>query len=607
MTRARGGPASGRASAAAEPRRLGAHHFACLRAVAEGLSVAEAVLRYLAVDHALAAPAAYRAVLDQVRAVARRRGDSRWRLIGLELQGQQVDADCSTPSLDEWAEAEGLGDWSADELQLLYAERFASADAGGRRRQARNARLREKRLQLLRELEAAAAVPAALADLVEGWLPGEISEVLRRGGVLTLGDLRERIAVGGRWWRGLPAVGPTKAGRLSQLLDTLLGPAGQGSRTSGWPLALAPSELARLSGAQGSNRLALPASSAGIEAVDDRQAVRAWVAARAGSPLTATQYEREAERFLLWCVLERGKALSDATAEDCRGYMDFIADVPLRWISRRRVARLTPGWAPFAGPLSVASQQLAITVVASLFGWLVQARYLASNPWVLVNRRLGDDAHLDIEDAGSRAFTPATWSALISHLDRASPSSSVARLRWICTFVQATGLRAAELLRAQRGHLVERPAGWVIKVHGKGRRNRLVPVPRVAVEATRAYFASRGVDFDKASSEVPLLASLQDGRSPITYAALHQTFTQFVARALRTSGLPAGEREHALQASTHWLRHTYATRAAEREVPPDVLQENLGQADPRTTARYYRAQLERRQRAVERAFSEGGP
>jgi hypothetical protein len=431
------------------------------------LSVAEAVLRYLAVDHALAAPAAYRAVLDQVRAVARRRGDSRWRLIGLELQGQQVDADCSTPSLDEWAEAEGLGDWSADELQLLYAERFASADAGGRRRQARNARLREKRLQLLRELEAAAAVPAALADLVEGWLPGEISEVLRRGGVLTLGDLRERIAVGGRWWRGLPAVGPTKAGRLSQLLDTLLGPAGQGSRTSGWPLALAPSELARLSGAQGSNRLALPASSAGIEAVDDRQAVRAWVAARAGSPLTATQYEREAERFLLWCVLERGKALSDATAEDCRGYMDFIADVPLRWISRRRVARLTPGWAPFAGPLSVASQQLAITVVASLFGWLVQARYLASNPWVLVNRRLGDDAHLDIEDAGSRAFTPATWSALISHLDRASPSSSVARLRWICTFVQATGLRAAELLRAQRGTWSNDPLGGSSRSMGR--------------------------------------------------------------------------------------------------------------------------------------------
>jgi hypothetical protein len=100
------------------------------------LGVAEAATRYLAVEHALAAPAAYRAVLDQVRAVARRRGDSRWRLLGVELQAQQVGTASVTPSLDEWAEAEGLGDWSADELQLMYAERFGSVDASGKRRQA---------------------------------------------------------------------------------------------------------------------------------------------------------------------------------------------------------------------------------------------------------------------------------------------------------------------------------------------------------------------------------------------------------------------------------------------------------------------------------------
>lgn len=44
------------------------------------------------------------------------------------------------------------------------------------------------------------------------------------------------------------------------------------------------------------------------------------------------------------------------------------------------------------------------------------------------------------------------------------------------------------------------------------------------------------------------------------------------------------------------------TRAAERNVPADVLQENLGQSDPRTTARYYRAQLQRRQNEIEKAF-----
>ena len=39
-------------------------------------------------------------------------------------------------------------------------------------------------------------------------------------------------------------------------------------------------------------------------------------------------------------------------------------------------------------------------------------------------------------------------------------------------------------------------------------------------------------------------------------------------------------------------------------MPLDVLQANLGHADPRTTARYYRAQMQRRQKEMERAFAE---
>jgi integrase len=97
-----------------------------------------------------------------------------------------------------------------------------------------------------------------------------------------------------------------------------------------------------------------------------------------------------------------------------------------------------------------------------------------------------------------------------------------------------------------------------------------------------------------------LLASLQDPKAPITYRALAETFTRLIKRVLPS--LPFDERRGAERASAHWLRHTHATRAAEREVPPDVLQENLGQSDPRTTAKYYRAQIKRRQESMERAF-----
>ena len=145
----------------------------------------------------------------------------------------------------------------------------------------------------------------------------------------------------------------------------------------------------------------------------------------------------------------------------------------------------------------------------------------------------------------------------------------------------------------------------MLRVHGKGRRNRTVPLPATGVEATKVYFASRGLALEGAAAETPLLASLADPKAPLGYSALHESFTRFVKRAVRAAGdLAPEERSRAEKASAHWLRHTHATRAAERQVPPDVLQENLGQSDPRTTARYYRAQMHRRQKEMERAFAD---
>ena len=581
---------------ALDPVRLVLPHLLHLRAVAQGLPVAEAARRYLGVEHGNEAPAAHRRVVDRVAAVARRRGDSRWRLLGVEIAVPAAPE--SRPAIDDWARDQGLEDWPNGELQDLYAERFPPPEPAEQRRQARNARLRARRLARITELEAVAAERALPSDRLDGWLSPELAGQLQRRGLLLLGDLQALIARGGRWWKGLPAYGPVKAARLAGRVEQLLG-----APRPPWAPAAVQADLAALSGREGANRA--PAAAAGIDAADDRQAVQAWIAARAGSALTARQYEREAERFILWCVIERGRALADATAEDCRGDMDFIADVPPRWISRAKAARFAPGWAPFRGPLSVASQGVAIAALHSLFSWLVQARYLASNPWVLVNRKLGDDpARGDDDDATSRAFTPAAWRALQAHLQGGAASASTAWLAWLCTFVECTGLRAAELLGARRAHLQRGAHGWVLRVHGKGRRNRTVPVPTAAIDATRRYFAARGMELESAPPETPLLALLVDPTAAISYGALHETFTRFVRRAVKAGDLTDEDRRHAERASAHWLRHTHATRAAERNVPPDGLQENLGQSDPRTTARYYRAQMQRRQKEMERAFAE---
>jgi hypothetical protein len=61
-------------------RRLGPHHFAHLRAVAEGLAIVDCARRYLGIEHGHEAATAHPEAVDAVRALARRRGESAWRL-----------------------------------------------------------------------------------------------------------------------------------------------------------------------------------------------------------------------------------------------------------------------------------------------------------------------------------------------------------------------------------------------------------------------------------------------------------------------------------------------------------------------------------------------
>ena len=593
--------------------KLGAHHLAHLAAVVEGMSIEDAARRYLGI-HANAAANTHRHLVSLVQALARRRGDTRAELMPLDGRDRESDGVPAAleapalPSLDAWAAERGYDEgWREEELLEMYQAEFGGGKStpapsevpAVRTRQQRMERRRRELREFLVDVERYDVECAKPSDLVEGWFAASISRQWRALGVLTLDELRVRIARGGRWWSDLHAVGPVKAARMAQLLATLL----PETPAATWPVDRAAGELARFSGQDGANRVR-DGRPGRLSADDDRAAMRVWIGARAGSRHTALQYERELERAMLWAVLERHKALSDLTAEDCRAFMDFLAAVPERWISRRKAARLAPGWAPFKGPLSLASQRVAIDVVSGWFAWAVRARYLVDDPWQLVNRRLGDDPLAAFEDPTSRAFTPEGWNALLAHLARPPRGPSRDRLQWVCEFVQRVGLRADELVRSKRGDLTRSAEGWIIRVHGKGRRNREVPVPASAMKATRLYFARRGLDFDSAAQDVPLLENLGKGAGHVGYRSFAESFTRLAKRVGRDPAVPAEERERIARASAHWLRHTYATRCAEGEIGVDVLMENLGQSDPRVTAKYFRAQIKRRQREVERVFSQ---
>ena len=589
-------------------RRLGAHHFAHLRAVAEGLDVGECARRYLGIEHGHEAKTAHQEAVDAVRAVARRRGESAWRLVGLTIRSL---AGAPRPSLDAFAQQHDLDGFSESEVLKLYAEAFPLE-----RKTARGQRLRERQLELLRRLEGLAAETPQPGDLVAGWFEEALAAKLITAGLLTLGALNARISAGGRWFAALPAVGIAKARRIERHLATLLPREVQPAKAlftlSATPALFGAPSPSRASDTHDNSApgvlvvqdmtkaaLARPL----LDVDSDLQAVQSWIQARAGSLATATLYRRDAHRLLLWLQYEcRGATLAQMSVADCGAFMAFLQHTPPRWISRVRAAPGTPGWAPFRGQLSHASCRQTIIIIASMFAWLQSAQYLTTNPWVLVNQATGDDPGKKMLD--TKALSEAAMLEVLRYLDGQAPSASRARMRFILLFVEAVGLRSAELLSATLGDLRMEPEGWVMQVRGKGSKNRIAAVPGQALAALQDYLAVRGLgSIQEAPPTAPLLASAVDPMESVGYQALYEHVKGWLAKAVRASNLPANERERLQGATTHWLRHTFGTRAIARQVPLDVIQAQMGHASIQTTTAIYgRAPIKRRVDELGKAF-----
>lgn len=586
--------------------RLGRHHFAHLRAVAEGIPLQESAARYLGVEHGHAARNAHTQTAQAVRAIARRRGETAWRLIGLTIRLQSTDAQ---PSLDDFMAARDLDGWSENDLAQMYAEAYPP-----NKKTARRARLLERQLALLHHLEGLAAETPQPTDLVSGWFEPLTAAKLIAAGLVTLADMQNRLVTGGRWYSALPGVGRSKAERIAQHLQTLLPQLAQRPgtrftlRTSQGLLASRTfSPLPFLRGGQGGDHLSQapcpPLPSPLLAVNNDEEAIDAWIQARAGSVFTATAYRREAMRLLLWLQYEGGgKHLSQMSVGDCGDFMAFLQNVPPDWISRVRAQPGAPGWAPFRGPLSHRSQAQSVVIVASLFGWLQAAQYLNANPWLLVNQKTGDDRAHQLLD--TKALSEGSMHEILRFIEAQAPSPSRSRICFILRFVESVGLRSAELLQAQLGDLRLEPEGWVMQVHGKGAKNRVAAIPGQAFVALQQYLDLRGLGgIETAPPAAPLLASALDPMASIGYQALYETVRGWLSKAVNGSALPAQERRKLAGASTHWLRHTFGTRAIAREVPLDVIQAQMGHASIQTTTAIYgRAPIRRRVDELGKAF-----
>ena len=344
---------------------------------------------------------------------------------------------------------------------------------------------------------------------------------------------------------------------------------------------------------------------------------------------TQRAYRKEAERFLLWAITHKGKALSSMSNEDCIEYRDFLADPQprSRWCGDRGRERWSPLWRPFEGALSVSAQRHAVTILKHLYGFLVDQNYLMGNPWsaVGVPRTAGPKVN------AGRSFSVAQWDFIEARLKLLPATSANHRLTFGLHLLYATGLRLSEVVAATVDDLqwVEYPAdpsddqamqGWLLRVVGKGQKEREVPLPTDVVGELAKYLVSRGLDPDpedignqgayllgKASDAAERAPGLSNGQvhdprhgiAATTFYDQIKAFFTNCASVLRGQGDAKGAERFA-RASTHWMRHSHASHAIAGGMPIEIAQQNLGHASLATTTVYVTTESKRRMKAVER-------
>jgi len=212
-----------------------------------------------------------------------------------------------------------------------------------------------------------------------------------------------------------------------------------------------------------------------------------------------------------------------------------------------------------AGGLSPRSVQRRLSAVRGFFNYLLRERIVTSNP------------ALEIRAPKAAKRLPGTLDVdqLNQLLDIPAEDALSVRDKAIMELFYSSGLRLDELVGLDMGHLDL--ADRTVRVLGKGRKTRVVPVGRKAVEALRAWQRERAT-----------LAAVEDaalfvGRNGSRLK--HRAVQLRIAYWARRKGLPS-------HVHPHLFRHSFATHLLESSKDLRGVQELLGHADISTTQIY---------------------
>jgi len=277
---------------------------------------------------------------------------------------------------------------------------------------------------------------------------------------------------------------------------------------------------------------------------------------RNASAHTTRAYDGDLSQLVAFLAARAGVKGSElaATAFDLDGIREFLADQHQRGLSRASAGR-------------------RLAALRTFSRYLVREGVIPDDPTALVGAPRKEQtlpAHLGADEVDRLLAMP----------DVSTPAGR--RDHAILELFYASGLRLSELvdLDVTDVNLSSR----IVRVRGKGGKERLVPFNRSAAEAMRAMMpdraetapgplSRRGAGGPHAKVRYPLFLNLRGRR--LTTRSVDRVVRRYVREAAIARGI-----------SPHALRHTFATHLLQGGADLRAIQELLGHARISTTQRY---------------------
>jgi integrase/recombinase XerC len=306
-----------------------------------------------------------------------------------------------------------------------------------------------------------------------------------------------------------------------------------------------------------------------VEAVDSHIAdfLRHLAVDKGASIYTQRNYRQALLQFFHWCKDRRGAAPSwSALQRD--DFRDFV-----RHLGRSQLSR--------------AAIQLRFSALRSFYKFLVQNGVAGASPIKKISLPKRENrlpVFLTVEQLETLLETPAK--ELKRNAQNEDTDASVyIRDAAILEVIYSCGLRISELCQLRANDI-----DWnekMVRVRGKGKKERLVPIGDPALEAIREYWKLRTLP---PSDDPPIFSARADSATPVNPRTIQLRLKKY----LTTAGLDPN-------ITPHKLRHSFATHLLDAGADLRSVQELLGHAHLVTTQVYTHITTERLKRAYDEA------